>query len=382
MFGTSKQKLVTDESLISRALERRLETVGVFPSKEEAIRLLKSKPLRVYLGIDPTGPDIHLGHTIPLLFLKQLWLLGHTPVIVIGDFTARIGDPTGKDSARRPLSPEQINENSKDYLEQIYTILPKGSFDVCHNGDWLDKLSFKDVVQLASHVTVQQMIQRDMFQERLKNEKPVGLHEFLYPLMQGYDSVAMEIDGEVGGNDQVFNMLVGRDLEKKLLGKDKLVFATRLLVNVGTGKKMSKSEGELIAVSDAPQEIRRKILALDDSMIGTVFRLCTEKELDWIEQNKNRPPRELKEELSNELIRMYHGKNSVAEAHQAKPSAAPDQTIIDWMVETSSLSKTEAKRLIDQGAVRVNSQTQKDWNYEVKSGDKIQIGKGEFFEVK
>src|SRR3989338_2597714 len=343
MFGTSKQKLVTDESLISRALERRLETVGVFPSKEEAIRLLKSKPLRVYLGIDPTGPDIHLGHTIPLLFLKQLWLLGHTPVIVIGDFTARIGDPTGKDSARRPLSPEQINENSKDYLEQIYTILPKGSFDVCHNGDWLDKLSFKDVVQLASHVTVQQMIQRDMFQERLKNEKPVGLHEFLYPLMQGYDSVAMEIDGEVGGNDQVFNMLVGRDLEKKLLGKDKLVFATRLLVNADTGKKMSKSEGELIAVSDAPQEIRRKILALDDSMIGTVFRLCTEKELDWIEQNKNRPPRDLKKELSNQIIKIYHGKNSVAEAHQAKPSAAPDQTIIDWMVETSSLSKTEAK---------------------------------------
>ena len=381
MFETSKQKLITDESLISRALERRLETVGVFPSKEEAIRLLKSKPLRVYLGIDPTGPDIHLGHTIPLLFLKQLWLLGHTPVIVIGDFTARIGDPTGKDSARRPLSPEQINENSKDYLEQIYTILPKGSFEVCHNGDWLDKLSFKDVVQLASHVTVQQMIQRDMFQERLKNEKPVGLHEFLYPLMQGYDSVAMEIDGEVGGNDQVFNMLVGRDLEKKLLGKDKLVFATRLLVNAGTGKKMSKSEGELIAVSDAPQEIRRKILALDDSMIGTVFQLCTEKELDWIEQNKNRTPRELKEELVDELVRMYHGEKAVEDARKAKKVEALGQSVSIVMAGRLSISMSETKNLLNQGAVEINGQIIKNWKYEMKSGDKVRIGKGEFFEV-
>src|SRR3989338_9373409 len=317
MFGTSKQKLVTDESLISRALERRLETVGVFPSKEEAIRLLKSKPLRVYLGIDPTGPDIHLGHTIPLLFLKQLWLLGHTPVIVIGDFTARIGDPTGNDSARRPLSPEQINENSKDYLEQIYTILPKGSFDVCHNGDWLDKLSFKDVVQLASHVTVQQMIQRDMFQERLKNEKPVGLHEFLYPLMQGYDSVAMEIDGEVGGNDQTFNMLVGRDLEKKLLNKDKLVFTTQLLVDTTTGKKMSKSEGGLISVSDTPGDMVGKIMSVPDGFIRGMFKLCTERDMDWIDEHDDdmkTKPYEYKKELAKELVKMYHGERWATKA--------------------------------------------------------------------
>src|SRR3989344_2724874 len=318
MFGTSKQKLVTDESLISRALERRLETVGVFPSKEEAIRLLKSKPLRVYLGIYPTGTDIHLGHTIPLLFLKQLWLLGHTPVIVIGDFTARIGDPTGKDSARRPLSPEQINENSKDYLEQIYTILPKGSFDVCHNADWLDKLSFKDVVILASHVTVQQMIQRDMFQVRLNNRQPIGLHEFLYPLMQGYDSVAMKIDGEVGGNDQTFNMLVGRDLEKKMLNKDKLVFATQLLVDATTGKKMSKSEGGLISLSDASGDMFGKIMSVPDGFIRGMFKLCTEKDMDWIDKHdediKNKPY-EFKKELAFELVKMYHGGK---EAQKAK----------------------------------------------------------------
>jgi len=381
MVEISKQKLTTDEALIGLALERRLESAGVFPDKERAIVLLKSKSLRVYLGIDPTGPDIHLGHTIPLLFLKQLWELGHTPVIVIGDFTARIGDPTGKDAARKPLSLEQIKENSKNYLSQIYRILPEGSFEVCHNGDWLDKLSFKEVVQLASHVTVQQMIQRDMFQERIKNEHPIGLHEFLYPLMQGYDSVAMNIDGEVGGNDQIFNMLVGRDLEKKLLNKEKLVFATKLLINSASGKKMSKSEGELIALSDSPQEMRRKVLAADDSMTKTTFELCTEKSLEWIEENQNKSPREWKEELSDELVKMYHGEDAVTESRQPKPSAASNQIIVDWMVETLSISKTEAKKLMDQGAVRVNEEAKKDWNYEVKPNDKIQVGKGELFTV-
>lgn len=381
MFGTSKQELITDELLITRELERRLEPSGVFPNKEEVISVLKSNPQRVYLGIDPTGPDIHLGHTIPLLFLKQLWNLGHKPVIVIGDFTARIGDPTGKDSTRRPLTPDQIKENSKNYLEQIYKILPKGSFDVYRNSDWLDKLSFKDVVQLASHVTVQQMIQRDMFQERLKNEQSIGLHEFLYPLMQGYDSVAMEIDGEVGGNDQVFNMLMGRKLEEKILKKNKLVFATQLLVNTSTGKKMSKSEGELIAISDNPQEIRRKILALDDAVVPVIFRLCTEKEIDWIEQNKNRPPRELKEELVDELVLMYHGEEAIKEARKAKKIEG-GQLITHFVSGALSTSISEAKNLLNQEAVEVNGQVVKDWKYEVKPGDKIQVGKGEFFEVK
>ncbi|MEK7645854.1 MAG: tyrosine--tRNA ligase [Patescibacteria group bacterium] len=386
MFGNLKQKLVTDETLIGLALERRLEIAGVFPDKEEAISLLKSKSLRVYLGIDPTGPDIHLGHTIPLLFLKQLWLLGHAPVIVIGDFTARIGDPTGKDSARKPLSPDQINENAKDYLEQIYTILPKGSFEICHNGDWLDKLTFKDVVQLASHVTVQQMIQRDMFQERLKNERPVGLHEFLYPLMQGYDSVAMEIDGEVGGNDQVFNMLVGRDLEKKLLGKDKLVFATRLLVNSGSGKKMSKSEGELIALSDSPQEMRRKVLMTDDSMIKTVFQLCTEKPQDWIdgkqkEMESGRNPKEWKEELSDEIVKMYHGEEGVSKSREPVVSDGAGTSVVSYISGWLSISKSEVKKLLEQGAVEVNGRLEKSWEYNMKIGDEVKVGKGKVSKV-
>lgn len=381
MFGSSNKKLVADESMITHVLARRLEPAGIFPNKEDAIKLLKSKPLRIYLGIDPTGPDIHLGHTIPLLFLKDLYTLGHHPVIVIGDFTARIGDPSGKDATRKPLTPEQIKENSKTYLDQIYKILPKGSFEVKHNGDWLDKLSFKDVVKLASHVTVQQMIQRDMFQERIKNEQAIGLHEFLYPLMQGYDSVAMEIDGEVGGNDQTFNMLVGRDLEKKLLQKDKLVFATQLLVNSITGKKMSKSEGEIIAVMDSPQEIRRKILAVDDGMIQPFFKLCTEKPEDWIEQNAPRPARELKEELADELVRMYHGESAIEISRKPVASQGAGSSLTNYISVWLSVSKSEAKKLLDQGAVEVNGQMEKSWEYQIKSGDEVKVGKGKVSKV-
>lgn len=380
MFGLKKKPHLTDSAAIEQALDRRLELAGAFPNRESVIRTLAAAPCKVYLGIDPTGPDIHLGHAIPVLFLKSLWDLGHTPVIVIGDFTARIGDPTGKSTARRPLSPEEISENEKHYISQLEKFLPEGSFEVKHNGDWLGKLSFGDVLKLAAQTTVQQMIQRDMFQERLNRNQPIGLHEFLYPLMQGYDSVAMEIDGEVGGNDQTFNMLVGRDLEKKLIGKDKMVFATRLLVDSASGKKMSKSEGEMIAVSDSPQEIRRKILAMSDAMIRTVAELCTEKPYSWIDEP--REPRAFKEALADELVRMFHGEAAVTKAREPKASAAAGQAIADWLAETLALSKTESKRLLDQAAVKVNGQTEKDWSYAVKSGDKIQVGKGQLFEVK
>ncbi|MEK9157563.1 MAG: tyrosine--tRNA ligase [Patescibacteria group bacterium] len=401
MFGPSKKNLTTDGSVISDALERRLEPSGIFPNKEEVVNFLKANSRRVYLGIDPTGPDIHLGHTIPLLFLKQLLDLGHKPVIVIGDFTARIGDPTGKDATRKPLTPEQIKENSKDYLEQIYKILPKGSFEVCHNGDWLDKLSFKDVVQLAGHVTVQQMLHRDMFQERLKSEKPIGLHEFLYPLMQGYDSVAMEIDGEVGGNDQTFNMLVGRDLEKKLINKDKVVFATRLLVDARSGKKMSKSEGNLIAVSDSPKDMFGKTMAgIPDEMIKDVFQLCTNKDMDWIsvhiEEMKSEPYK-YKKELGREIVSMYHGEKAGAEAvsefekvfsNKELPTDISElygtgKSLIDFISDNNLVeSRSEAKRLLEQKAVKVNSEIVTDWGRQLMEGDIVQVGSRKFAKIK
>lgn len=218
-----------------------------------------------------------------------------------------------------------------------------------------------------------------MFQERIKNNQPIGLHEFLYPLMQGYDSVAMEIDGEVGGNDQTFNMLVGRDLEKKLLEKDKLVFATRLLV-AQSGKKMSKSEGEIIAMADEPQEIRRKVLAMDDAMLKDVARLCTEKPEEWI--NESRDPRTFKELIADELVRMYHGGKAVEESRKAKEIPGSGKSIVDFIAESLSVSKSEAKSLINQNAVLVNGQITSDWNQALKSGDQVQVGKGKFLEVK
>jgi len=406
MFGSKKNLLVTDKNKILEAFDRRkgdlgrrLENEGVLPSVEYATEILSKGSRKIYLGIDPTGPDIHIGHTIPLLFLKQLCLRGHIPVIVIGDFTARIGDPTGKDTARKPLSPEQIRENSKDYLEQIYKIIPKDFIEIHHNADWLDKLSFKDVVNLASHVTVQQMIQRDMFQVRLSNEQPIGLHEFLYPLMQGYDSVEMKIDGEVGGNDQTFNMLIGRDLEKKLLNKDKLVFVTQLLVDATTGKKMSKSEGGLISLSDTPSDMFGKIMSVPDGFIQGMFKLCTERDMDWIDKyddDMRAKPYDYKKELALELVRMYHGEKEAIKARNEwdkvfsrgeLPSEIKEienkEDVISTTVAAGVISSnSEAKRLIEQKAIKVNGKTIEEWDYKLKSGDIIQIGPKIFIKVK
>src|SRR3989338_10412434 len=388
------KKTNTDEKKVKELLTRRIE--AVFPSKEEVgVRLKEGKELRIYLGIDPTGPDLHLGHTIPLLFLKQLLVFGHKPVLLIGDFTARIGDPTGKESARRPLTKEEVNENMENYLEQVCKILPKGSFEIKYNSSWLSKMSLEDVIGLAGRVTVQQMNARDMFQERIKNEKPIGVHEFLYPLMQGYDSVAMKIDGEVGGNDQTFNMLVGRDLEKKLLGKDKLVFATRLLVDAESGKKMSKTEGGLISLSDSPQDMFGKTMkTVPDEMTALVFRLCTEKPLEWIEEKSKGEPYEFKKELASELVRMYYGEKEAMNAWQewnrvfskgelpVEIEEVKGGKLVDVVEAGAGASSTQAKKLIDQGAVKINGEVIKEWGFTPKEGDVVQIGPKKFVKIK
>lgn len=370
-------KVVTDKNRIEELLSRRLE--NVFPSKEEAMkRFQEGKPLRVYLGIDATGTEIHIGHTIPLLFLKRLAELGHKPILLIGDFTTRIGDPTDKEATRKALSEEEIKENMKGYLEQVYRILPEDSFTVDYNSRWLAKLNFGDLLGLASKVTVQQMLQRDMFQERIKKQKPIYLHEFLYPLAQGYDSVAMEVDGELGGNDQTFNMLVGRDLEKEILGKDKLVFATRLLIDAASGKKMSKSEGGFIALNDAPKDIFEKVQnTIPDEMVRIVFELCTEVDLSSIDWNKN--PIQLKEDLAFELVSMYHGEKEADktknEWRKEDEFSGAGMKLSEFVSKASGSSMSSAKDLLIQNAVEVNGQVVSDWNYEVKSGDIIKIGK-------
>lgn len=408
--------MVVDEKVVRQAFDRRMgdlgrrlqdkafsdQDTGVFPNLDEAVKILRSRRCRIYLGIDPTGPDIHLGHTIPLLFLKQLQkseLGRHIPVLVIGDFTARIGDPTNKEATRKPLTEKEVQDNMKNYLGQVCKILPKGSFEVYYNSSWLDKLLFKEVVQLASHVTVQQMIQRHMFQVRMNNGQPIGLHEFLYPLMQGYDSVAMKIDGEVGGNDQTFNMMVGRDLEKKILNKEKLVFATQLLVDATTGKKMSKSEGGLISLSDSPTDMFGKVMSVPDGFVRGMFKLCTEKDMDWVDKHdediKNKPF-DYKKELALELVRMYHGEKEASRAskewekvfsNKEMPSemeavSGAHQVVTSVIVGVMNISNTEAKRLLDQGAIKVDGSVVKDWGYELQRGSVLQIGPKKFVKIK
>ncbi len=379
----------TDRLNIAREiLKRRTVPTGLFPSEAAvADRLASAEPLTLYAGFDPTAPDIHIGNSIALLLLKALARdLGHTVVVLFGDFTARIGDPTGKDAVRRVLSAEEIEENTTTWDAQIATIFGDVPFTIRRNSEWSDRMTFADLIKLSARVTVQQMISRDMFQERLKHERPIHLNEFLYPLAQGYDSVAMRVDGEVGGSDQIFNMLVGREFSKELLGKDKLVIATPLLVDPKSGKKMSKSEGGLISVQDSPQEIRRKVLDIDDGLIRTVFQLCTEvpqSDIDaWQPEGRQaEKPREAKEALARELIRMYHGASAVGSAQQATGVAASGP--LDRVLKDAGIAASlgEAKRLIEQGGVQINGVRAERWDAPVKPGDEIKVGKGKFLKA-
>jgi len=361
-------------------LKRRTEPGAVYPSLEEAIRrIAQTGRLVFYAGYDPTGPHIHIGHSVSLLLMKELARdLGHEVIVLFGDFTARIGDPTGKESARRMLGEDEIEENTRTWDRQIAALFGDVPYTIKRNSEWLDAMTFANVIALSSSVTVQQMLARDMFQDRIRQSRPIYLNEFLYPLAQGYDSVALRVDGEIGGVEQTFNMLVGREFERELLGKDKLVLGTPLIVDARTGIKMSKSEGELIALTDSPQEIRRKILAQDDSIIATMFRLCTEVPEDRIDVSD---PRAAKEALAVELIRMYHGEAAVSAATEDIKITATGP--LDKVLKEAGLAKsmTEAKTLISQGATIVNGETQKRWDYEVKKGDRIQVGKGRFITI-
>ena len=402
-------KVVIDEKKLKWTFDRRV--VNFIPVEEKVLeRFKKGEQFRIYYGIDPTGPDIHLGHTIQLLFLKDLYELGHKPILLIGDFTAQIGDPSGKDTTRRPLSKEEIKENMKTYLNQVYRILPKGSFEVKYNSEWLGKLELADFLKLASNVTVQQTLAREMFQRRISENKPIGLHEFLYPLMQGYDSVAMKVDGEIGGGDQLFNMLVGRTLEKKYLNKDKIVLGTKLLVDP-TGKKISKSEGNFIAINDSPNDIFGKVMSIPDGeAIRTVFELATNIGSDKYHQynsyqefaegdlvrEEEKDPKAFKQKVAFELVKMYHGENEAEKARNEwdkvfskgeLPSEIEEIENRGSVMQSSVMSgivssNSEFKRLVEQGAVRVNNKTIKEWEGTVNSGDVVQIGPKKFVKIK
>lgn len=404
-------KVITDKKKIKELLSRSI--AEILPSRQELEKaLLSGKKLKIYLGVDATGPALHVGHATNYIVLEKFRKLGHEVIILIGDFTARIGDPTDKSAARVKLSRKQVVENTKNWLEQIRPII---GFDdkvnppkIMYNNDWLAKLTFEDLIEIASNFTVQQMLERDMFTKRLKEGKPIYLHEFLYPLAQGYDSVAMDVDVELCGTDQTFNALAGRTLLQRLKGKDKFVVTTTLLENPKTGKKMmSKSEGTGIYLNETANNMYGQVMAQPDENIPQLFIDCTYLPMTEIQKIKKDlelnkvNPRDIKARLAYEITKIYHGEKKAAKAAEEfskvfskkqKPSEIPEVEVkkgitdlLDILVDSGlTPSKSEARRKINEGAVKINDKKVTDWksNIKIKSGDILQVGKRKFVKIK
>lgn len=390
-ISTDNEKIQT---IVTRGVER------IFPNEEFLrARLMEGKRLTIYLGIDPTGPTLHMGHVIPLMKLAQLQELGHKIILLIGDFTARIGDPD-KSEAREPLTHEQVLENAKLYKEQASLFLNfegENPAEFKYNGEWLDQMKFADVIELASHMTVQRMLDRDMFRRRVDAGTPVYIHEFMYPLMQGYDSVVMDVDGEVGGNDQTFNMLVGRDLLKdQTPPKEKFVIPMKLLVD-SNGEKMGKTTGNMLSFLDSGDEKFKKIMTWSDEMMMLGFELLTNVDLESIQlrMDSGENPRDIKFELAYSIVTKFHSESEANAAKESwinevqqdnKPEHIPEINLGDDFLQTLSggtgESKSQLRRLLSEGAIKVNDEKVENEEKELKSGDTIQIGKKRWFQVK
>lgn len=395
----------TDNKKIDEFLTRGVE--NIYPNREfvEA-RLREGKQLSIYLGIDPTGPTLHLGNAIILKKLKELQDLGHKVILLIGDFTATIGDPD-KLSVRKPLTKKEVLNNAKSYKKQAGVFLRFSGInkaEIKYNSKWLAKMKFEDVLSLASKMTVEQMLKRDMFETRIKEGKPVYIHEFLYPLMQGYDSVALDINGEIGGNDQTFNMLAGRTLMKQIKNKEKFVLTMKLLEDKD-GKKMGKTEGNMVSLIDSPKDMFGKIMSWTDGMILPGLELCTyasNEEIDKIKielNNKTTNPRDVKMRLAKDVVSIYYGeKESTAaqenfiETFQNKKapenineiSVKKGEKLVDVLNSFGVVkSKKEAIRLIRDGAIKNTSNNKiEDKNYEIENDEVLKIGKKRFIKVK
>lgn len=403
MSKLSKDK---QQKLIDAFFERGIDTI--FPSEKAFRKLLESgKQRRFFLGADPSRPDLHIGHAVLLRRMRILQQLGHEIIFLIGDFTGRIGDPTDRNAARSQMTEKEVKQNAKTYQQQIRKVL---SFEgdnparITFNASWLKKLKFEDLVNLSAHFTVQQMIERDMYQARLDAGKPIYLHEFFYPLMQGYDSVAMEVDGEFGGSDQLFNMMAGRHLLKAIKDKEKFVITGQLLLGTD-GRKMSKSYDNYIGLSDPPEQMYGKLMSIRDELISDYYTLCTDLPLDQIKsirqelKSGKQHPRDVKMALARQITEEYCGKKQAQQAekdfvNQFQAGGMPTDIpvvnipqstlpILDALVEsTLATSRGEAKRLIRQGAVKINGDKilpdALELNLDTTSHPILQVGKLHF----
>ncbi|MDO8518197.1 MAG: tyrosine--tRNA ligase [bacterium] len=395
----------TDEKKIDELLSRSI--AQILPTKDELKKALMSgKQLRFYIGTDATGPQLHLGHSTNYLLLEKFRQLGHEIIILFGDFTALIGDPTDKEAARKQQTPEEVENHIRDWKSQVSKIVDFDNAEnpakILKNSEWLSKLNFADVLNIASNFTVQQMLERDMFEKRIEAGKLVYLHEFLYPLMQGYDSVAMDVDVEVGGTDQTFNMLVGRTLQKRIHTKEKFVISTTLLENPATGKKlMSKSEGDYIALNDSPSDMYGKTMALSDVVLRQMFVDTTLLPISEIDSILQLHPKEAKMRLARELVGIYHTKEAAQKAEKNFVSTFSEggvpSDIQEAVVQKGALlhealeklgeSKSELRRLAEAGAIGevlpAGRQVVvfKDINTPVERNLTLRIGKHRFLKI-
>ncbi|MGE4613703.1 MAG: tyrosine--tRNA ligase [Planctomycetota bacterium] len=404
---------MSDENQVSSdpALEEVMRGVISIDTTEELHRKWQSSlktgdPLRVKLGVDPTNPQLHLGHAVPLRKLRQFQDAGHIAVLIIGDYTACVGDPSGKDKTRPTLTHDECRENAQDYLEQAWRILDQERTELRWNGDWFREMSFLDVIALCGRTTVARQLERDDFQKRYAGGKPISLHEFIYPLMQAWDSVQVNADIEVGGTDQTFNLLLGRDLMRQEGLEPQVCMTTPLLVGTDGSMKMSKSHGNSIGISDPPEEMYGKTMSLPDTQMGDYFTLASDLSLVEIEEILAGSPREAKGTLARTLVRLYHDEEKAlaAEAHflrvfsqREMPEVIEEYTvaatdledgkiwIVKLIVDAGLAQKNnEARRNIEGGGVRIDEQRLEDHEsqVEVREGMVLQVGKRKFRRIR
>jgi tyrosyl-tRNA synthetase len=352
---------------------------GTFEIIPEEDLVKENKPLNIKLGCDPSRPDLHIGHSVVLRKLAQFQKLGHTAILIIGDFTGMIGDPSGRNVMRPALSLEETRKNGESYFEQASKILDKEKTKIVYNSEWLSKMNFEDVIKLSSKYTIARMIERDDFTKRYKAGEPISIHEFLYPLAQAMDSVAIESDVELGGTDQKFNLLVGRDIQREFGIEPQVIITTPLLVGTDGVEKMSKSYNNYIGISESPDEIYGKSLSIPDNLIYTYFKLATDisneelKEIKLQLEDRNINPRDIKRKLARTLVKTYYDEKSAKEAEEGfdkifikkeTPDEIPEHkisnktmNIIDLILEVNfAPSKSEARRLVTQGGVSIDGE--------------------------
>lgn len=389
------------DSIIEEILTRGVEQI--LPSKKGLENLINKKKIRLYMGIDPTSNKLHLGHTVGLRKLQQFADLGHDAILLFGTGTVLAGDPSKREEARKKIAAEQINHNIATWKKQVEPIIDFNVVSIMYNAEWLLQLTLKDIIEIASHISAVQLFKRDMFQKRLNKGDTIWTHEILYPMLQGYDSVAMDVDLEIGGTDQTFNMLMGRELQKKMNNKNKFVLSTPLILGTD-GQMMSKTRKNCIWLTDSANEKYNKIMSINDSQIIPYMKVLTDIQTQDIDRmskelkSKKDNPINVKKLLALNIVAQFHGEISAMNAqkefenvfqssgdpkHPRQISRSKNADLITTLVKNNIVdSKSEAKRLISQGAIDVNGRIVDDVNFKLKGGELIKVGKYTFVKAR